>query len=262
MKKTTGYFHLVLHLAKMSIADLVNLALGLVYDTDPDYTVHPYTQAQLAVMANKVRTDLGSKITLPNPTLTHQEQLDVDALSRAVLAISSGVTVAGNNKAQGNRLLFAVVATRIGFHTAGAKATHVRIFEAKSVAKGMLEFIGPVETGLGHPTYTFQYGITTAFGVLPAVWQPQIALSTAELYMSGLPSGAIIAVRYAVTVIPSHKKATTTPSGGVPTQRTTTQKSALNKMTTILPVNAKGKVQLVHGTVYYQFSDAVYQVVS
>ncbi len=262
MKKTTGYFHLVLHLAKMSISDLVNLALGLVYDTDPDYTAHPYTQAQLAVLANKVRTDLGTRITAPNPTLTHQEQLDVDALSRAVLAISSGVTVAANNKAQGNRTLFTIVANRIGFHAAGAKAAHVRIFEAKSVAKGMLEFIGPVETGLGHPTYTFEYGITTAFGVLPTVWQPQISLSSADLYISGLPSGAIIAVRYAVTIVPPHKKTTSPTSGGFATARTVTQTAALNKMTTILPVNAKGKVQLVHGTVYYQFSDAIYQVVS
>ncbi|MHB8401259.1 MAG: hypothetical protein ACYDCN_04510, partial [Bacteroidia bacterium] len=63
MKKTSGYFHIVLHLAKMSVADLVNLALALVYDTDPDYTVHPFTQAQLAVLANIVRTELGTRLT-------------------------------------------------------------------------------------------------------------------------------------------------------------------------------------------------------
>jgi len=110
-------------------------------------------------------------------------------------------------------------------------------------------------------TYIFQYGITTAFNVLPTVWQQSIPLSTSELFISGLPVGAVLAIQYAVIIVPSHKK-TTAATGGLPTARTATQVSALNKMTTVLPVNKKGKVQLVHGVSFYHFSDAIYKVVS
>src|ERR1035437_6232506 len=129
MKKTLGYFHIVLGLAKMSITDLINLALGLVYDTDIDYTVHPYTQAQLRALANTVQTELGTRLTTPNPTLTKQEQIDVDALSTAILAIVSGVTIAANKKAKGTRALFDIVVKRIGFTSSAARKKHVRIFE-------------------------------------------------------------------------------------------------------------------------------------
>ena len=263
MKKTSGYFHIVLALTKMSIADLISLAFGLIYDTDPDYTVHSYTQAQLRALATIVQTELGTRLTDPHPTLTHQEQIDVLVLTQALLAIKSEVTVAANKKAQGNAATFGIVVNRIGLHPAKAHAKHVRIFEEKAAGKGMIEFIGPIETGLGTPTYTFEYGIATTFGILSSViWQPQIALHSPELYMSGLPSGAIVALRYAVTIIPSHhKKPATTGTGTAATQKTVTQAAALNKMVSILPVNSKGKVQLVHGVPYIYFSDAVYIVV-
>jgi hypothetical protein len=260
MKKTSGYFHIVLALAKMSIANLINLAFGLIYDTDPDYTVHSYTQAQLRALATTVQNELGSRVTDPHPTLTHQEQIDVLALTQAILAIKSEVTVAANKKAQGNRATFEIVVNRIGLHPAKAHATHVRIFEEKVAGKGMLEFIGPIEKGLGMPTYTFEYGIAPSFGVLPTVWQPQIALHSSELYMTGLPSGSVVALRYAVTIIPSHHKKTA--STGAATQKTVTQTAALNKMVRLLPVNKQGNVQLVHGVAYTHFSDAVYIVVS
>ena len=263
MKKTVGYYHIVLALTKMSIADLINLAFGLIYDTDPDYTVHSYTQAQLRALATLVQTELGSRITHPHPTLTHQEQIDLLALTQALLAIKSEVTVAANKKAQGNRATFEIVVNRIGLHPAKAHAKHVRIFEEKAVGKGMLEFIGPVEKGLGTPTYIFEYGIAPSFGVLPTVWLPLIAIHSPELFMSGLPSGAVVALRYAVTIVPSHRKkpANTGTTGGTSTQKTVTQAAALNKMVSVLPVNKQGKVQLVHGVPYVYFSDAVYIVV-
>ena len=81
--------------------------------------------------------------------------------------------------------------------------------------------------------------------------------------MSGLPSGAVVALRYAVTIVPSHRKkpANTGTTGGTSTQKTVTQAAALNKMVSVLPVNKQGKVQLVHGVPYVYFSDAVYIVV-
>ncbi|MHB8261557.1 MAG: hypothetical protein ACYDCN_14100 [Bacteroidia bacterium] len=260
MKKTVGYFHIALHLAKMSIADLINLALALVYDTDPDYTVHPLTQAQLAVLANTVRVEMGNRLTAPAPTLTKQEQIDVDVLSTAVIEIASGVTIAANKKAKGNRALFEMVVNRIGFHSVGAKAKHVRIFEVVSVGKGMWHIIAPVEKGMGKVTYTFQLGITTAIGVAPAVYSIELSSSASEWYLSGLPLNTIFAIRYEAVIVPSHrKKAAAT---GANTQRTVSKTSALHNTTTILPINDKGKVQVTYGAPFYEFCNPIYQVVS
>ncbi|MHB8260890.1 MAG: hypothetical protein ACYDCN_03795 [Bacteroidia bacterium] len=261
MKKTVGYFHIALHLAKMSIADLINLALALVYDTDPDYTVHDYTQAQLAVLANTVRAELGTRLTAPAPTLTKQEQIDVDALSTAVLAIAGGVTIAANKKAKGNRTLFDIVLTRIGFHSAAAHAKHVRIFEVVSIGKGIWHIIAPVEKGMGRVTYTFQLSITTAIGVVPATWDIELSSSASEWYLSGLPLGKIFAIRYEAVIVPSHKKKAAA-TGGANTQRTVSKTSALHNTTTILPLNDKGKVQVTYGAPFYEFCNPIYMVVS
>jgi len=151
MNKTTGYYHIVLGLAKLTILEEVNLALGLVYATDPVYITPSITQVALRALATTVQSDLGTRITLPNPTLTITEKQDVDALSRGLLTVKSEVEVAVNKHALGNRNLFDIVVNRIGFNSAKAHASHVRIFESKSVGIGMIQIIAPVEHGLGHP---------------------------------------------------------------------------------------------------------------
>ncbi|HEX7414886.1 MAG TPA: hypothetical protein VF411_12655 [Bacteroidia bacterium] len=260
MKKTLGYFHIVLHLTKISIADLINMALGLVYDTDLDYTVHPYTQAQLAALANTVRTEIGTRLTAPNPTLTKQEQIDVDALSTAIIEIASGVTIAANKKAKGNRTLFDIVVKRIGFTSAAARAKHVRIFEIVSVGKGIWHIIAPIEKGMGKITYVFQLGKTTAIGVSPTVYDIELSSTSPEFYLSGLPLGTIFAIRYEAVIVPSHKKKVVT--GGANTQRTVGQTSALHNTATVLPLNSKGKVQVTYGAPFYLFCNPIYMVVS
>ncbi|MHB8259224.1 MAG: hypothetical protein ACYDCN_06135 [Bacteroidia bacterium] len=260
MKKTSGYFHIVLALGKMSIADLINLALALVYDTDPDYTVHKYTQAQLQAMALAVQTLLGNRLTDPHPTLTKQEQIAVDVLSRAILTVASQVTEAANEKAQGNRALFDIVVKRIGFNSAKAHGKHMRIWEITRVGKGLFHVIAPIEKGMGKPTYIFELAIASDIGAPVTTWTVRVELGNPEFYISGLPLKAVIAAHYAVTIIPSHKKKAATT--GANTQRTVTQTAGLNKMITILPVNAHGKVLLTWGVPFIVFSDAIYIVVS
>jgi hypothetical protein len=221
----------------------------------------------LAVLANKVRTDMGTRLTAPNPTLTKQEQLDVDALSRAIITIASGVTLAANNKALGNRASFDVVVSRIGFKTAGAKAKHVRVFEVRSTAKGVWYILGPVEKGLGRVTYTFEMGICTALNVMPATWGNPISLPSPEFYIGTLPIGTIFAIRFAAVIVPAHKKATGggTGTGGtssVATQRSVTQTTGAHAFVTVLPVNAQGKVYLTYGVPFIQFSDPIWVAAS
>ncbi|MHB8260302.1 MAG: hypothetical protein ACYDCN_07215 [Bacteroidia bacterium] len=254
MKKLISYFNITLNLVKMSIADEVNLALALVFDTDPDYTVHLYTQAQLRALATTVQTELGNRITLPNPTLTHQEQLDVNALSVALNAVKFGVVIAANKKAQGNRAMFETVASRIGFHSSKAHAKHTRVVEFKHSEKGFFDFIVPSE---GHGvTYIYMVGITPTMDVLALNFQ-QVPLDHAELIMGGYASGTIICVKYAVQKSPAHKKATTTTA--MNTQRKAVAgTNAPSGVLTILPENSKGQVVLMQGVNYWHFSNAFY----
>jgi hypothetical protein len=265
MKKTSGYYHIVLGLTKMSISSEINLALGINYATDPDYINPSVTQAALQSLAKTVQSDLGNRLTEPNLELTATQKQDVDALSRALITVKSEVEVVANKKALGNRNIFDVVIHRIGFNGAKPHGTHIHVFETKGIGKGMIEITGPVENALGNATYIFQYGITTAFNVLPATWEALIPLGNADVILSGLPSAAIVVVQYAVVVIPSHKKSGGGTGSGtgstLSSQKTVAQTKALTKATTILPVNSKGKVQLTHGITFYYFSDAIYVVV-
>jgi hypothetical protein len=255
----------MLGLTKMSIASEVNLALGLDYDADPDYINPSVTQAAIRTLAQAVQTDLGARLTDPKPELTATQKQDVDALSRAIITVKSEVEIVANKKALGNRNVFDAIVHRIGFNPAKPHSAHVRVFETKTAGKGMIEITGSVEKALGNATYIFRYGITTAFNVLPAVWEPQIPLGNADVFINGLPSASIVAAQYAVVIIPSNKKTgggTGSGTGGtLASQKTAAQTKALTKSTTILPVNSKGKVQLTHGTVFYNFSDVIYIVV-
>ncbi|MHB8259927.1 MAG: hypothetical protein ACYDCN_09000 [Bacteroidia bacterium] len=186
--------------------------------------------------------------------------MPVDALSTAVIEIASGVTIAANKKAKGNRTLFDGVLTRIGFHSTALSKKHVRIFEVVSVGKGLWHIIAPVEKGMGRVTYTFQLGITTAIGVAPAVYDIELSSSSSEWYLSGLPLGKIFAIRYEAVIVPSHKKKAAIT--GANTQRTATKTSALHNTTTILPVNDKGKIQVTYGAPFYEFCNPIYMVVS
>jgi hypothetical protein len=254
MKKLVSYFHITLNLVKMSIADEVNLALALLYDTDPDYTVHSYTQAQLHALANTVQTELGTRITLPNPTLTHQQQLDVNALSVALTTVKSEVIVAANKKAVGNRAAFEVVANRIGFKSTKAATKHIRIVEFLPAEKTFFHFIVPGE-GNG-VTFIYEVGITPTMDVAPLNFQT-VPLDHAELIMGGYASGTIVGVKYAVQKSPSHIKPKTTST-------TTTARTVVSGTTapsgvlTILPVNSKGKVTLMQGVNYWHFSNVMY----
>ena len=98
-------------------------------------------------------------------------------------------------------------------------------------------------------TYVYRYGITTARGVLPTLWQPEIPLSVVDLNVTGLPSGSIVAVQYAVV---DHPKQSAKAKASAKTPSTTLTVPAINKA---------GKVTLVHGTTFLTFSDAIYILV-
>lgn len=259
MKKTSGYFHLALNLHLLTISEECDLVMGLNYATDPQIANVPVTQAALQALATTVRNDLGARATTPHPALTATEQQDVDKLTRGLLGATSDIVRQANNFALGNRVIFNNILTRIGLHPQQQKTTHSRIFESKSPSKGMIEIIVPSEgkKGLGSPTYLFEFGIVTAEGLIPT-WQPIVPLSVAELYLSGIISGSIVAVRYAVLLVPPHKKTSTSTA----VAKTLAKPSTPNKMLTILPVNTKGKVVLVYGTAFYTFSDVIYVTVS
>jgi len=259
MKKTSGYFHISLNLQNYTIGEECDLAMGFNYDTDPEVTGVPVTQAALQALASAVRTDMSDRLTDPHPALTATEQQDVDALSRAILGVKSDVERQANGFALGNRVIFENIIRRIGFHPENPHAKHSRVFESRTPAKGMIHIIVPVEEGLGKPTYTFEYGIAIAENVLPANWETAISLGNTELFISALPSGSVVAIHYAVTVIPSRLRKSI--ASATPDNKTDTQPSTSNKMVTVFPVNKSCKVQIVHGFSYYNFSDVIYVIV-
>jgi hypothetical protein len=260
MKKTSGYFHLALNLNLLTISEECDLIMGLNYATSTIITGVPVTQAALQALVATVRADLGSRATDPHPALTKTEQQHVDAMTRGLLGATSDIVRQANNISLGNLAVFQSILRGIGINPAKPHAKHTRVFAIKTTAKGTIEIIVPSESGkgLGHPTYLYEYGIAAAEGTLPATWQPVIPLSDAEFYVSGIPSTSIVAVRYAVLLIPSHKKT----SSSTALSKTIGPIVTPNRMLNILPVNAKGKVVLVHGTTFYNFSDVIYIVVS
>lgn len=260
MKKTSGYFHLALNLQLHTIGEECDLAFGLNYATDPQVTGVPVTQAALQALANTVRLDLGSRLTDPHPTLTKTEQLHVDALSRALLGVASDISRQANNFALGNRAIYETILRRIGFTPSKPHAKHVRVFTIKTTAKGTIEIIVPAEKGLGRVVYYFEYGLTAAEHVLPTTWEKPIPLPITGFYVTGIASGAIVAVHYAVIVVPPHRAKT--PSAPASSSKTVAPIATPNKMISILPVNAKGKVTIVHRSSFITFSDVIYIIVS
>ncbi len=257
MKKLVSYFHIVLGLDKMTLAELISFVLGIKLTGDPDAVAPPYTQAQLQTLANKVQTDLGTRITAPNPTLTAAQQIDVDALSRALLAVMYYVEQVANAHTPGNRAQFETICRRIGFNPRGANAKHIRIFEAKPNGAGSFIIIAPSAGAGKHAVYVFQLGITTAKDVLPTTWQDMLPVPVTELVVTNAPSGSIIAIHYAEVVVPSHKK-----TGGT-TGTTTITPPATGRIrpTNSLSVNKSGKVTYAYGTPFIHYSDVIYVVV-
>jgi hypothetical protein len=249
MKKAVGYFHIVLHLEKLTLDEEVTLAMGIKLNGDPDATNPPFTQAQLQALAATVQTDLGGNVTGRTKTLTAKQQQDVDALTRAIKADAGYVETVANAKANGNRSIFEQVVTRIGFAAQDSAEVHPRVFESLKSDPGSFHVRVPSEGEHGI-TYVFRYGITTASGVLPTTWQPNIPLSVVDLIVTGIPSGSIVAVEYAVVQHPPHSTAKSPKAAPATT----------NKAVNVPPVNKQGKVTLVHGTTFLQFSDAIYIV--
>lgn len=259
MKKTSGYFQLALNLHLYTIGEEVELALGLNYATDPQVMGVPVTQMALQALANTVKADLGTRLTDPHPTLTATEQQHVDALSRALLGVASDISRQANGFALGNRAIYNTILRRIGFTPAKPHAKHVRVFTIKTTAKGTIEIIVPAEKGLGRAVYYFEYGLTTAEHVLPTTFEKPIPLPVTEFYVTGITSGSIVAVHYAVLVVPPHRaKTPSTPSS---TAKSIAPINTPNKMITVLPVNAKGRVSIVHRSTFFTFSDVIYIIV-
>ena len=248
MKKLIGYFHVVLNLGKVTVAELVAFASGLKTTGDPDATTPPYTDAQIQALADTVQSDLGTRITDPNPKLTALEQQHVDALSRALIANKNYVEMVANKKAAGNRAVFDQICKRIGFLTKKVSTKHQRVFESLRAEQGCFHVRVPSESK-GHITNVFEYGITTAKDVMPATWEKQIALPVTELIVTGLKSGTIIGIRYAVVLPPSH------------TGKTDVKIAPLSKVASTLPINKNRKISIAHGSDYLHFSDVLYIII-
>jgi len=232
----------------MTIAELVTFASGLKTTGDPDATTPPFTDAQVQALSATVQTDIGTRITDPNPKLTALQQQHVDALSRAIIANKNYVEMMANKKAAGNRAVFDQICKRIGFATKKETTRHQRVFESLRSEPGSVHVRIPSECR-GHITNVFEYGLTTTKGVIPASWEKSIPLPVTELIITGLSSGTIVGFRYAVILPPSH------------TNKTDTKVAPISKVANALPINANGKISLTYKSDFLHYSDVMYIVV-
>jgi hypothetical protein len=257
MKKLTAYFHIVLYFSKMTINDIIKLAMGIKTMGDPDVTFVSYTDAQLKTLAQTVLTDLGSRVTDPHPTLTHQQEIDVNALCVAIMAVKGDVERQANAKAKGDRSAFDIIVNRIGMHGSKPHNKHTRIAEFLPSEKGCFCFRVPAEGIKGEDViYIYEFGVTNTYGVIPASWENAIALQYVELTMSGLPSGTVIGMRYAAQLASlTGKRGTKTTTSGAATAKSIVTPSSIAVR---LPINKEGKVSLVYKTSYLHFSDVMY----
>jgi hypothetical protein len=123
--------------------------------------------------------------------------------------------------------------------------------------KGSFHFRATSEGGRQeHVIVIFQYGTATAVNVVPAIWEQIIPLPYVDLIVSGIPSGTVIALRYAVQ-LPSLT--------GKRGKKTAASASTDEKIIAVpgsvaarLPVNKQGQVSLIHHTDYFHFSDVMY----
>jgi len=253
MKKLLNFFHIVLNFGKMTISELVSFAFGIKTTGDPDVTNPSYTDAQIQALANTVQVDIGSRTSDPRPSLTKQQQQDVDILCRAIVAVKNDVEKVANAKAQGNRAIFEKIVRRTGFVPRAIGIKHQHVFESKPAEKGSFHVSVPSE-GKG-VSYMFQYGPTPSEGLMPAAWTDTIALSVTELIITGCKSGTIVGVRYAAVKHTRHTKKT--PAKVISTDTD----HAINKVVSVLPVNKAGNIMLTNGSDFLHYSDVIYIVI-
>jgi hypothetical protein len=237
MRNVVSMFHIVLNLGKKTVSEIISLAYGIKTTGDPDVTTVRYTDAEIQAQAAVVQGMVGTRASDPHPALTNTEQTEVNKLTAMIIAVKGDVEFYGNKVAAGNRAAFDTIAHRTGFVPQGASAHQQRIFEFLPSENG--SFHSRVHSEGQNITYVYQYGITPAKDVLPAIWGDRIALSLVELIVAGFTSGTIIGVRYAAVMHgnepPIHNRALNYP-----------------------PVNSKGKVSLTNGVDFMHFSDVIY----
>jgi hypothetical protein len=250
MKKLVSYFRIVLNLHKITIGQLINQANGIRVTTDTDVTAPSYNDAALQAQGVVVQGIIGDRVTDPKPLLTHAEQIEVNKLSRMIVAVSGDVEKVANDVAQGDRDKFEVIVRRTGFLPKGEAHRHQRVFETVPSERGT--FHGRVPGEGDHVVYVFEYGITSAIDVAPPRWEPQIPIPTTDIIVSGLPSGSIVGLRYAAVLPPKGKG-----SHGVVNAPEYATSKALNQPS----ISDTGKIVHSHGSSFLHFSDTIYFVI-
>ncbi|MBI3501383.1 MAG: hypothetical protein HY063_06275 [Bacteroidetes bacterium] len=247
-KKNLPKIILSLETDKMDTPTLVSNAKGIKLTGDPDATAPPVADGTLHSQADTLLTIHTNRQTKP-PTATADDEIKQrNIVERSykkdglyVQGVCNDVAVA-----QGDVTAGEAVALRIGYKLKKKSAAHPRDFESLPSEKGSFH-VRVKSAGAGHMVYVYEYGITTAENLLPALWEKPIAISVTELIMKGFASGTVVAVRYTVVLPPAH------------TKKTNAKLSATTAMNaTKFSISKAKKVTSTHGTDPYQWSNILY----
>jgi len=251
MKKMVNYFHIVLNLGKLTISELISLAYGIKTTGNTHLPHMPHSDGDLQAQALVVQNEIGSRASDPHPSLTKQEQQDVDKLSRWIVADTHYIQDAGNDLAQGERMVFDEFISDCGLTPKGPAKKHQRVAESLPAEAGSFHFRVPSE-GKSNIVYNYEYGVVQSKGLIPETVEKPIPLSVTEVIVNGFTKDCWIAIHYTAIKHPKHTKATSANINLPDMDR------AIHKVLTIHKLNTKGTVVITHQVAYMLFSDWIY----
>ncbi len=237
---------------KLDTPTLYSFAHGTSFGTTGIGATVPESDITIQGLAGTMMGTHTTRQTAPSKTLTSNEKAQRAALITALdlnadylQGRANAAAIAAGDINVGNAMV-----TSVGFALAG-KGVPKRIIGIIRAGIGWILFHG-AKSKKGVEGFVYEFGITTAKGVVPAIIKQAFELSSTCM-ISNLPSGSIIGVRFASIVPVTHRGGIVAPA----TARTTSA-------TTATPTTAsKGKHPVIdfNNPNPYSFSEWYYTVI-
>jgi hypothetical protein len=196
---------------KLDTPSLYSFAHGTSFGTTGIGATVPESDVTIQGYANTMMGTHTTRQTAPSKTLTSNEKSERGVLITALdlnadylQGKANAAAIAAGDVNVGNAIV-----TAAGFALAG-KGLARRIIGIISAGIGWILFHG-TKSKKGPEGFVYEFGTTTAKGVVPAVIKQAFELSSTCM-INNLPSGTIVGVRYASIVPATHRGVTSIPA--------------------------------------------------
>jgi hypothetical protein len=213
---------------KLDTPTLYSFAHGTAFGTTGIGATVPESDIIVHGFADTMMGTHTSRQTAPSKTLTSNEKTQRGILITALdlnadylQGKANAAAIAAGDINVGNAMV-----TAAGFALAG-KGVAKRIIGIIAAGIGWILFHG-TKSKKGPEGFVYEFGTTTAKGVVPAVIKQAFELS-ATCMINNLPSGSIIGVRFASIVPVSHRGGIAAPATARTTSATTATQTTASK---------------------------------